>query len=1306
MDAAETNRLPDLEPLGDRKSFQVLASAVLLDVPVYLRKLFRHAWNRRYPDAPWEDKDRARGHALLWGSHTVDLGEGHFQPDPRAAEAVRRDEIVVPGDLRFKNQSTEGGPWGEGIPDGSRVTIAAVGVVVDRVTFKRGNSLLELAKPLPDSVSSTARLEIRGCSRKVFDLHTTGRTVGSYASSKLHMSEADVEAFDSTLLCWTLLNSAHDGRPLDGSNRQGLLHGLEPLRTAVCEFRSNVRNKVAHVEPGFAAKANVMLRQTVNLLQAADDMGWFPAVTQFLDGLKAEIAHTEPATTDTLLRELAKVDSLDVGALGAVLGEEDLRRLANIANQLRLVPHLPFGECTHAKLCAAQSASAAAGGGGDGGGGAVGGCTQQFRLEGGHLTTLLHGARLARGDHVVVPAHGRVGIISNVPYRSDEVSVTWDSPVATTWYAADEWGVSPYHNMLNATCCPSDGHGEREVPVRIHLHQFRVQGLRSGQRVVLQRPAGSQQTSVYCIVDTVDGTDVTCRVDNESHDPAGMVVTTKEQHVGFTSQLQCVIPVPPQRLRVGTKLLVVHDHKLWDAQVEGPHAGSTLSVAEYRLSLRGAHSDSPVEPAPAPVTDIVLTLNPFNYCRSSSLSAHDFLRHSAEYNRDVLESLAKVEDAVTGNFLSMEQLGLISMRLHASAKLATEHTDEGTWGASSIASRGDAATESPPWGTVLTLAAHLLCGGSTIAASTYWPPARPVLLCATAGTGKSWAVKQLLYLVAKHAVAENKINPNAVPLVPFVVEVQKLAPLLRAATRPPADGDCGLLAEFIRHNVQNPERAAMLITALQLRRLVLCIDGIDEAAGFQHEIENYVLRTLAPLGLRLMVTSRPTGVRVDECPEYNQFLVLELLPLTVEQQLECTRMQLRKMQDTKKLVKGKVGKQLVRDLLGLDQEDFGNMAAGDGAVTPNDDGPGDVAERFRSDVRGNPVMLSLVVLVLRDDLMGAALHGVPVSAAPATGWTTLQLYRRGMEAALRARGWQNTAELLLLLRHVAVHVACNCNFGRSFSCRDVVNAVMAEPWRGEDPAAASGATATSTGGGGRGRGGGGCGSDMDSDNDSSDDSDDDDRLLDVWRKLWVQAQKDNAPLLRPLAVSGSGHAANDQDTLEFKHRSFQEALLGDALRLNDSGAAAFWTDAGVMERLADKTYANVFQIGGCELGKQCLQELLRDVQSLPGGWDDDENSWQEDGWEAERRRTWWRAVQACSAVGHLGSIGVLDMRRCAIEGAWHRDCGARNSTAGTVPQYACDYAARNGPRVYHLLSLCLKMRWQVPSPHKLGSLFS
>ncbi len=51
------------------------------------------------------------------------------------------------------------------------------------------------------------------------------------------------------------------------------------------------------------------------------------------------------------------------------------------------------------------------------------------------------------------------------------------------------------------------------------------------------------------------------------------------------------------------------------------------------------------------------------------------------------------------------------------------------------------------------------------------------------------------------------------------------------------------------------------------------------------------MRTLAPMGLQVVATSRPSGVRLQACQDYNGYpwVVLDLAPLTEEQQLECAR---------------------------------------------------------------------------------------------------------------------------------------------------------------------------------------------------------------------------------------------------------------------------------------------------------------------------------------------------------------------------------------------------------------------------------
>ena len=51
----------------------------------------------------------------------------------------------------------------------------------------------------------------------------------------------------------------------------------------------------------------------------------------------------------------------------------------------------------------------------------------------------------------------------------------------------------------------------------------------------------------------------------------------------------------------------------------------------------------------------------------------------------------------------------------------------------------------------------------------------------------------------------------------------------------------------------------LLLQALEMRSLIVLLDGVDEAAGHRAAVEDFVLGELVPSGNRLVVTSRPEG---------------------------------------------------------------------------------------------------------------------------------------------------------------------------------------------------------------------------------------------------------------------------------------------------------------------------------------------------------------------------------------------------------------------------------------------------------------
>jgi hypothetical protein len=44
---------------------------------------------------------------------------------------------------------------------------------------------------------------------------------------------------------------------------------------------------------------------------------------------------------------------------------------------------------------------------------------------------------------------------------------------------------------------------------------------------------------------------------------------------------------------------------------------------------------------------------------------------------------------------------------------------------------------------------------------------------------------------------------------------------------------------------------------------VVLLDGVDEAAGLRDQIEEFVHKEVVPSGNRVLVTSRPEGVRLE-----------------------------------------------------------------------------------------------------------------------------------------------------------------------------------------------------------------------------------------------------------------------------------------------------------------------------------------------------------------------------------------------------------------------------------------------------------
>lgn len=132
-------------------------------------------------------------------------------------------------------------------------------------------------------------------------------------------------------------------------------------------------------------------------------------------------------------------------------------------------------------------------------------------------------------------------------------------------------------------------------------------------------------------------------------------------------------------------------------------------------------------------------------------------------------------------------------------------------------------------------------------------------------------------------------------LTPFVVYVQKLSRLIRAAPGGATAVEGGELILFYmaaecEEGAISPGCLDMLRTLYAMRALILLIDGVDEAADLAPLVEEFVTTRLVPGGHPLVVTSRPEGVRLSRYAA--DFVIINLEPLSSRQQQAAIDMQL------------------------------------------------------------------------------------------------------------------------------------------------------------------------------------------------------------------------------------------------------------------------------------------------------------------------------------------------------------------------------------------------------------------------------
>jgi hypothetical protein len=311
---------------------------------------------------------------------------------------------------------------------------------------------------------------------------------------------------------------------------------------------------------------------------------------------------------------------------------------------------------------------------------------------------------------------------------------------------------------------------------------------------------------------------------------------------------------PVFRYAKGTQLSVLLPAPAgWtDVVVAQPTPAGDTGSCRHGLHVTGAAGNAPAT--------VWVDLDAANHSPQRFASMAEFDQRRGAYLQHTLAKFSLVEDGITGNQLQVkDQLLYIRTRAIAS--------DPRAKGIEDVASLVDFLTPS----------------------DGQQPAAEPVLVMAAAGTGKTWTMWQLMHTLAKRAIG------SAQHKVPMVIFVQTLAALLRRqGEEGKAACQVDMVAFYIQHTVHKPSRRRFLLQALDMRLLVVAVDGIDEASDLKADVIAMALEQLSDRGHSLIVTSRPEGVEA-ELPvfESSGFVLLDLQPLSQEQQDACVQQQLK-----------------------------------------------------------------------------------------------------------------------------------------------------------------------------------------------------------------------------------------------------------------------------------------------------------------------------------------------------------------------------------------------------------------------------
>ena len=380
-----------------------------------------------------------------------------------------------------------------------------------------------------------------------------------------------------------------------------------------------------------------------------------------------------------------------------------------------------------------------------------------------------------------------------------------------------------------------------------------------GARVVIRR-VGNPYGQCATVQRILPDDRVVCRIDGYSKEDG----VKGETLVDLQPATVCLTTAP--HCSRETRVLVLHNQRLVDATVLHWLAGFHHAMGTKHLIN--------VKPIGASTgTQVWVDFNQFNHIVApSGVDTASFEAQRMRYCRLIIETEDKVEDAITGNSLFIKDQ-LIFME-------------------ASVVPGGCNPPRYASVHTVPLLVDEMLEPSPQRNEGTH--TAQPVLVRAGPGTGKTWMIKQTYYLLAEGLGGEQSTG-GGVRLVPLIMFVQRIVRLLREHGDDPQEvlADPRGLVRWYIDNEWADRKEAMQLLNLSYDMCALCIlvDGVDEAAGMRDIVEAFVHYELVPSGNRIVITSRPEGVDLEDYK--TRFVITNLKELSQDQQRMVVKMQLK-----------------------------------------------------------------------------------------------------------------------------------------------------------------------------------------------------------------------------------------------------------------------------------------------------------------------------------------------------------------------------------------------------------------------------